>query len=94
MIIFANALFLKLRDKLSMLRMAAPGMATSDPTYFCWLWTSQKLSSYFADFEQVKKKTGNITPVGETGCLCIFFFNVFFGYCLMSLALHPGFSDL
>ena len=29
-------------------------------------------SSHFADFEQVKK-TSYKTPVGETGCLCIFF---------------------
>ena len=49
----------------------------------------KKLSSYFADFEQVKK-TNSETPVGETGCLCIFSL----GHCLMSPALHPGFSDL
>ena len=29
--------------------------------------------------------------MGETGCLCIFFC---LGHCLMSLALHPGFSTL
>ena len=32
-----------------------------------------KKSSYFAAFEQVKK-TNSKTPVGETGCLCIFLF--------------------
>ena len=63
-------------------KMAASWIAASD---FCYLWTSQK---YFADFEQVIK-TGNKTPVRETGCLYIFF-NCY----LMSPTLHPGFSDL
>ena len=36
------------------------------------------------------KETNSKTAMGETGCLCIFF--VF--RCLMSPALHPGFSDL
>ena len=70
--------------------MAAPGMAApkmaafwmSASWYFCWLWASQKLSSYLTDFEQVKnyftdfeqvKKTNSKTPLGETGCLCILF---------------------
>ena len=34
---------------------------------------NQKLSSHFADFEQVTK-TNNKNPLGEAGCLCIFFF--------------------
>ena len=45
-----------------------------------------------ADFEQVKK-TNKKTPMGETGYLCISFFHFLFGHCLMSSALHPGFSD-
>ena len=32
----------------------------------------KKLCTYFADFEQVKK-TSSKTPMGETGCLYIFF---------------------
>ena len=48
-----------------------------------------------AYFEQEKvKKTNNKTPVGETRCLCIFCFLFIFGHCLISPALHPGFSDL
>ena len=36
------------------------------------LWMAAPwMTGYFADFEQVKK-TGDKTPVEETGCLCIF----------------------
>ena len=49
----------------------------------------EQVKNYFADFEQVKK-TNSKTPVGETKYLCIFCL----GHCLMSPALHPGFSDL
>ena len=108
-------------------------MAASDPSYFADFEQVKNFSSPFADFEQVKifsshfaafeqvKKTSNKTPVGETGCLCIFFWpwphvtgtppwllrpvkvstsselyrDIFvLGQCLMSPALHPGFSDL
>ena len=36
------------------------------------LLTLNKSKNYFTDFEQVKK-TNSKTPMGETGCLCIFF---------------------
>ena len=39
------------------------------------------------------QKNNRKTPVGETGCLCIFF-PLFLDHCLMSPALHPVFSDL
>ena len=50
----------------------------------------EQVKKYLADFEQVKK-TNCKTPLGQTGYLCIFFC---LGHCLVSPALHPGFSDL
>ena len=46
-------------------------------SYFADFEQVIKLSSYFTDFEQIKK-TNRKTPVGESRCLCIFFFFVFF----------------
>ena len=66
--------------------MAAFEMAASQTVAILLILNnSNKSNSYFADFEQVKqwlvilltqsklKKTDNKTPVGETGCLWIFF---------------------
>ena len=76
--------------------MTAFGMAASwdgcfwDNCFLGWLLLSifadfeqvKKISSYFADFGQVKK-TNSKSPVGETGCLCIFCLGVaFFFECI------------
>ena len=47
-------------------------MVAYDPSYFGEFEQVKNFSSHFADFEQVKI-TNNKTPLGETGCLCIFF---------------------
>ena len=52
--------------------------------------------SHFADLlssNTINKSSNTInkTPLGETGCLSIFFF---WGHCPVSLALHPSFSGL
>ena len=76
--------------------MTAPALTTALATSLAYAPASEMAGfgmaasdlSYFADFEEVKK-INKKTPLGETGCLCIFF-----GHSLMSPALHPGFSDL
>ena len=63
---------------------------------FCWLWTGQKLSSYFHDFEQVKnlkvilltldKSKIKLTTKLPWEKLCIFFF--FFSLAITSCHRH------
>ena len=73
--------------------MAASWMVASwDGCFLVFLLTlnkSKKLAVIFLTLSR-SKKTNSKTPVGETGSLCIFCL----GQCLMSPALHPGFSDL
>ena len=84
---------------------------------FCWLWICQKFNSYLGDFEQVnwlfcyfehvknlifilltlnksKIKLTTKLPWENLDGYTFFSFFFFFGHHLMSLALHPGFSDL
>ena len=64
-----------------------PTLGKSKNLLFCCLRQVKK-DCRFADFEQVNFLLDK-TPLGETGCL-----NNFLGSLSMSLALHPGFSDL
>ena len=50
---------------------------------------SEQVKNYFADFEQVKKLTAKL-PWEKPDTYAFFCL----GHCLMSPALHPGFSDL
>ena len=68
---------------------------------FFWFW----ISSYFADFGQVKKllymaafwmaasDLSTKTPLGETGYLSIYFFYLFF-FIIFWMPRHPVFSSL
>ena len=82
-----------------LLRWLLLNMAASDPSYSADFEQVKNLIVILMTLNKSKiilltlnksKKTNSKTSMGETGCLCIFCL----GHCLMSPALHPGFSDL